>query len=265
MSDILDRLIETSYKLIEIAKGMLKSCQLKKNKVYSDSRFIVSFFFRRAWEMFESFIILIKENRLIDSLILLRSFCEMGINLGYIFTDKINKKEREIRALKYMFEGNSAQLKIINANLEDFKKFDRNIEGRRDELKKEKKRIEETLKNKYGEKKWDLPSIEIRANESGFEVVKSIYNQIYRYTSNIEHHNIFFGKDYVIKKECEPLESVEKFETLPHIKPPVSLFLFRIIFFEILGAFNNEFQLNWDKQVSEIRAIHEEEYQLLKE
>ena len=60
MSDSLSKLIETSYKMIDIAKGMLKSSQLKKNKVRSISRFVVSFFLRRSREMFESFLVLTK-------------------------------------------------------------------------------------------------------------------------------------------------------------------------------------------------------------
>ena len=93
---------------------------------------------------------------------------------------------------------------------------------------------------------------------------KKIYNQIYRYTSNIEHHNIFFGRDYVNKNRCEPRESLEKFSQLPHLKPPVILYLFRIIYIEVLGAFNDEFKLNWEKKLSEIKKIHEDEYPLLR-
>jgi predicted AlkP superfamily phosphohydrolase/phosphomutase len=265
MSENLEKLINTSYKLIEVAKGMLQSCQLKKNKVYSDSRFIISFFFRRAWEMFESFLILIKEKRIVDSAVLLRSFCDMGVNLGYIFSDKLDKKEKEIRAMEYMLEGDRAQLSIMNANIEEFKEFDSKIELRRDELKEEIRRIEEVLKNKYSKDDWKLPSIKERAKESGFEILKNVYNQSYKYFSNIEHHSIFFGQDYVDKESCEPKESTEKFEKLPHMKPTVNLYLFRIIFKEILGAFNDEFQLNWGKKLSEIRKIQEEEYKLLKE
>ena len=85
MSDNLNKLIETSNRMLEIAKGLAQSCQLKKNKVFSYSRFVASFFLRRAWEMFESFLTLVQENRIIDSAVLLRSFLEMGISLGYIF------------------------------------------------------------------------------------------------------------------------------------------------------------------------------------
>ena len=114
MSDNLNTLIETSYEMIETTKCMLQSCQLKKKKVYSTSRFVVSFFLRRSWEMFESFLILIKENRIIDSAVLLRSLLEMGISLGYIFAKDVDETENEIRALTYQLDGDRHQLKMIN-------------------------------------------------------------------------------------------------------------------------------------------------------
>ena len=109
MSESLNKLIETSLKMIETAKGMLQSCQLKKSKVYSTSRFVVSFFLRRSWEMFESFLILIKENRIIDSAVLLRSLLEMGISLGYIFAKDADETENEIRALTYQLDSPGAR------------------------------------------------------------------------------------------------------------------------------------------------------------
>lgn len=265
MSDSLKKLIETSYKMIEIAKGMLHSCQLKKNKVYSDSRLVVSFFLRRSWEIFESFIILIKEKRIIDSAILLRSLLEMGINLGYIFANNIDETENEIRALIYHLDGNRQQVKLINSNLEGFKEFDSNIEARRDELKEQIRFMEGVLKNKYRKDSWSLPKIEERANLSKSDVLKSAYNQSYRDLSNIEHHSILFGQHYVDSKDCEPIEEINHLEHYSQLKPSVSLFLFRIVFIEILGVFNDVFQLNWGKQLAEIRKLQDEEYTLLKD
>jgi len=95
--------------------------------------------------------------------------------------------------------------------------------------------------------------------------LKKVYNQVYGYYSNIEHHNIFFGKHYVDAENCEPKENIEGFEKLPHVKSSVALYLFRIIFIEILGVFNYEFQLKWGEKLSEMRKVHEEEYDLLKE
>ena len=265
MSENLNKLIETSLKMIDISKGMLKSCQLKKNKVYSTSRFVVSFFFRRSREMFESFIILTKENRIIDSAVLLRSLLEMGISLGYIFAKDIDETENEIRALTYQLGGDRQQLKLANSNLEGFKEFDINIEARRNELKEQIRIIEGILKDKYEKEEWDLPKIEQRAILSKSDVLKKVYNQSYRDLSSIEHHNMLFGQYYVDDKKCEPIEEIRHLDHFPQLKPAVSLFLFRIIFIEILSLFNDEFHLNWDKQVAEIRKFQDKEYRLLKD
>ncbi len=265
MSKSLSKLIDTSHKMIDIAKGMLQSCQLKKSKVYSTSRFVVSFFLRRSWEMFESFLSLIKENRIIDSAVLLRSILEMGINLGYIFAKDTDENENEIRALTYQLGGKRQQLKLINSNLEGFKEVDSNIEARRDELNEQIRMIEGVLKDKYGKEKWDLPTIEQRAILSGSDVLKKAYNQAYRDLSSIDHHNMLFGQHYVDSKECEPIEEINHLKHYPQLKPSVSLFLFRVVFVEILSVFNDEFQLNWDKQVAGIRKLQDEEYPLLKD
>lgn len=265
MSESLNKLIETSLKMIDIAKSMLQSCQLKKSKVYSTSRFVVSFFLRRSWEMFESFLILIKENRIIDSAVLLRSLLEMGINIGYIFAKDIDETENEIRALTYQLDGDRQQLKLTNSNLEGFKEFDSNIEARRDELKEQIRMIEGILKDKYGKEEWDLPKIEQRAILSKYDVLRSVYNQSYRDLSSIEHHSILFGKHYVDSKECEPIEEIKHLEHYSQLKPSVSLFLFRVVFIEILGVFNDVFKLNWDKQLAKVRKLQDEEYGLLKD
>ncbi len=265
MFESLNKLIETSLKMIDIAKGMLQSCQLKKSKVYSTSRFVVSFFLRRSWEMFESFLILIKENRIIDSAVLLRSLLEMGISLGYIFAKDIDETENEIRALTYQLDGDRQQLKLINSNLEGFKEFDSNIEARRDELKEQIRMIEGVLKDKYGKEEWELPKIEQRAILSRSDVLKKAYNQSYRDLSSIEHHNMLFGQHYVDSKKCEPIEEIRHLDHFPQLKPAVSLFLFRIVFIEIMGVFNDVFQLNWNKQVAEIRKFQDKEYRLLKD
>lgn len=265
LSEKMQKLVETSYDLIAIAKGMQESCHIKKKKVYSHSRYIISFFFRRAWEMFESFLILIKENKIIDSALLLRSILEMGMSLGYIFADDIDENENEIRAIEYILNGDKQQVKLINCNLEGFKEFDAKIETRRDELNKQIKTMEDVLKKKYDKEKWKLPSIEKRALLSKSQVLKMAYDQSYRDLSNIEHHNMLFGKHYVDGNECEPIEEINHLKHYSQLKPSVSLFLFRIVFIEILGVFNQVFQLNWNKQLAKVRKLQDEEYGLLKD
>lgn len=265
MSESITKLVESSNRMIELAKNTLHSCQLKKAKVYSESRFVVSFFLRRSWEMFESIIILIKEERVIDSALLLRSQLEMGFTLGYIFAKDLDENENEIRALIYHLNGNRQQLKLINSNLEGFKEFDPNIETRRDKLKEQIKEMEGILRDRHKREEWNLPPIEERVKQSGSEVLKSAYNQSYRDLSNIEHHSMLFGEHYVNEKECEPIEKINHLEHYSQLKLSVSLFLFRIVFIEILNVFNQVFKLKWEKQITELRKIQDEEYKLLKD
>ena len=193
LKDRTEALFEMCYELIKLAEQMLFTCRQKDKKVSSYSREAVAFFFRRSYEMIESFLILVQKNRLVDAALLLRSLCDMVINLTYITVDKEEKKKR---AMKYMLEGNRTQLKLINTNLKGFKEISANIEDRRERLKEDLAKMEKELKNDYGDEDWELPPIEQRAYKSG-EKVYNYYNLVYRTYSDIEHHNIFFGQAYI--------------------------------------------------------------------
>lgn len=266
MSDDMTKFIETSNKMIAVATGMLKTCKSKKKKVYSHSRFASSFLFRRSWEMFESFLILVKEGRIIDSAVLLRSFLDMGITLGYIFAKDIDEIENEKRACLYLIEGNKFQLKLANSNMDGFRKYDIKIEERRDELEKQVRDLETEFKKQFGEEEIIFPSsIEERAKQSNYEILRKVYDISYRVLSSIEHHSFFFGQGYVDGDECEPLEEINHLKRHPQLKLSVSLFYFKLIFIEVLNVFNEVFRLSWDKQVAELRALHDEEYVLLRD
>jgi hypothetical protein len=261
----LSKLIETGYRMIDVARSMQLACQRKKKKVYSHSRFVVSFFLSRAREMFESFLIFIKENRIIDSALLLRSLLEMGISLGYIFAADIDEAENEKRALRYLLDGDKQQLKLINSNLNGFKDFDPNIEKRRDELKDQIKTMESAFRDKFGDDNWDLPCIKERAKLSKSTVLQNAYNQSYRDLSNIEHHSILFGQHYVDSEKCEPKKEINHLKQHPQFKPAVSVFLFRIVFVEILSVFNDVFRLKWTEHIEVLRKLQDAECLLLKE
>ena len=256
----LDKLYVACDELIGLAKELLETCCLKKEKVKSYSRTLVSFYFRRSWEMLKSFIVLIKANRLVDAALILRSLCDMAISLGYMAADPERKK---IRAMRLMLNGNRTQLKLINTNLEEFKKIDSKVEVRRDELKEEIENIEAEWQKEYQEEKWDLPPIEQRAQKAG-EIVFNYYNLVYRPYSNIEHHNIFFGQDYVDKEKCEPIEDLEKFTKSAVFRPDITLYMFKGLFLVILSKFNNEFQLKWGDLIKEMLEEHKEEFMLYK-
>jgi hypothetical protein len=263
MSENLIKLVNSSKVMIELAKNMMLSCQLEKERVYSEAKFVMSFFLRRSWEMFESLIILINEDRIIESALLLRSQLEMGFSLGYIFAAGIDENENEVRALIYHLDGNRNQLALINSNLDGFKELDPNIETRRDELAKQNEQIKSYLRNKYGQDNWSLPNIEERAKQSGSDVLKSAYSQSYRDLSNIEHHTMLFGEHYVDEERCEPMDNVDHQKHYSQLKITVSLFLFRIVFIEILHIFNQLFKLNMAEKITEIRKIQDEDSKLL--
>jgi len=264
MGENLAKLIETSEKMIQVADDLLRACHRKEKKVCSQTRYVISFFLRRSSEMFESFLLLVKENRIIDAALLLRSLWEMGISLGYIFAKDIDETESEKRALRYLLDGDRQQLKLVIGNLDGFREFDPNIEKRRDILEGRINEMEGILKQKYKEKKWKLPSIEQRSKLSNYEVLRNAYNQAYRGLSNIEHHSYLFGDLYVDGKRCEPKRSPDHLKRYPQYKLEVSLFQFRLIFIEFLNVFNREFRLGHEKQLEELNKSQDEEYELLK-
>jgi len=258
----INQLYDACNRLIELAKQMLQDCHSKEQKVQSPYRGIVSFYFRRSWEMFESFIILIKNNRLVDAAVLLRSLCNMFIDLEYISVDPATK---ELKLLKYMLEIKRNQLTLINTNLDDLKKSDRNIGLRKDELDTNIKKIEEELKIKYPEEKsWELSPIEQRARKAGTTPFM-LYNMAYRYYSNIEHHNVLFGQYYVDEDICEPkLHPEEELKKLSLFQPEATLHMFSQLFFEITKKFSEEFQLNYEDKITEMMSLFKKEYNQLK-
>jgi len=261
MGDPLDELINTSYELLRLSKEVMHSCRLKKNKRISASRLIISFFLRRAQETFEAFLVLLRQHCVVDASLLLRSFAEVGINTAYIFYEE---KEKEKRSLQYIIEGDDAQRRLIASNIEAFKKFDPAIESRSRQLKESVRQAKDDFEKNFPGVSSSLPPINQRATQTGINILDSFYNQVYRFYSNVEHASMFFGRNYVDEKKCEPLENPKDITESPLFDPKVLLFLFRIIYFEILKAFNNEYKLNWEKKIFELYKRHESEYSLLK-
>lgn len=262
ISESLTKMIDTSYELLHLSNEVMHSCRLKKHKKSSAHRLIISFFLRRSQESFDAFLALLKEGRVVDASLLLRCYTEMGINAGYIFNEEENK---ELRSLQYIIEGDSSQLRLINGNMEGFKEFDQNIENRRDHLKKSIEAAKNDFKEKYPNEKPELPPLKQRAKTSGISILDKFYNQTYRYYSNIEHSTMHFGRDYIDENECEPLEHIEEIDKSSLFKPGVLLYLFRIIFIEILKTFNSEFHLDWAEEIETLYVKHESEYELIKE
>jgi len=206
-------------------------------------------------------LVLLRQHCVVDASLLLRSFAEIGINTAYIFYEE---GEKEKRSLQYIIEGDDAQRRLIDSNIEAFKEFDLDIESRNRQLKESVRQAKGDFEEKFPGVRSSLPPINQRATQTGINILDSFYNQVYRYYSNVEHSSMFFGKNYVDEEKCEPLENPKDITDSPLFDPKVMLFLFRVIYFEILKTFNNEYKLNWRKKILELYERHESEYALLK-
>jgi len=265
MKGNLGRLVKSSKKVIKVADDLLMSCHQETIEKYTHSKAAISFFLRRSSEMFESFLVLIKKNRIIDSALLLRSFLEMGITLGYIVSKEINETESEKRAFQFLIEGNDYQLRLANSNREGFRRTDKGFDKRISELNGQLEELKTKYREQFGEEYLEFPCIEQRAIRSEYEIFRNIYDQSYRLLSSIEHHSFFFGQNYVEIDNCRPIRDLEHLKHHPELKLGVSLFLFKSIYIEILNAFNDIHHLGREKQIAGLRILQEAEFRLLKE
>ncbi|MGD1009961.1 MAG: DUF5677 domain-containing protein [Candidatus Aminicenantales bacterium] len=254
MIDLVDRMICTGFEFIDLANEMMESCRKEKDKVALYSRPVISFFIKRATEGFESFLILLRRDRHADAAILFRSFCEMGINTDYIYSDPESK---EVRAMKLLVNEIREQKNILEKNKGVFGHEGLDVEER---LKKKKEDLEEMkreLLTRFREKDWKWPKLCKRVDASRSEVISNIYNLAYAYTSNIEHHDMYFGRDYISVDECEPAREIQP---NPLLRPDINLVMFRSILLVIMKTFNAEFHLNWQKELERLENMHEQEY-----
>jgi len=259
MSELFDQMMSSCYELIATARSMMESCRQKRNKRKSDSRLVISMFLNRSIELFESFLVLLKNNRLADSAILLRSFWEMGINTSYIFSDI---KLKEINALKFLINEEKEKTNLLRRNLEEFKKYDCNIEKRLKELEQQKIVMVDFFNKKYKTSDLKWPKIIDRAEKTKDRVVKKAYDQIYCYLCSIEHHDMSFGRNYIDEKTDEPLEHIK---TPPLLRPELNIIMARSILLVIMKTFDKEYCLKWEGVLKKLEVKHGKEYEEMKQ
>jgi hypothetical protein len=212
--------------------------------------------------MFESFLILLKADRKVDCVILLRSLCNMTIDFGYILDE--DEKAREVKAIKYLLAGDKEQKRLLERNIDEFRKYYPDLDPRLSVLAFNISTMENILTKKFGLANWSLPNIFERATEVGGEAL-NYYNHIYAYYSNVEHHNYMFGQAYVDIAKCEPLEKPEAIDKSSYFRPELILIMFRSLFHIILQGFNIEFRLKWKDKLDDLLKIHNKEYAAINE
>jgi hypothetical protein len=213
---------------------------------------------RRAIELSESFIILLKEDRAADYGLLLRSFVEMAIDTDYIFRDK---KEKELRAISYLLNEYIEDNKVLRKNKKEFEGNGLNVVARIAENKSKYDEEVAKVSMKYGQADWKWPNIFERAKDSPDWAVQQIYNMGYSFYCSIEHHSPSFGKHYIEDRGCKPLKKVKKPFLL---RSDINLILCRLILLVIMRRFNNEFNLHWADMLKQLREKHKLEYEEMK-
>jgi hypothetical protein len=186
----------------------------------------------------------------------------MAIDFGYVLDE--DEKAKEVKAIKYLLAGDKAQKKLLEKNIDEFKKHYPDLEPRLDILTSNISTMENILTKDYGVTDWSLPNISGRAKEVGGTALNS-YNQIYAYYSNVEHHNYLFGQAYVDMDKCEPLDRPKAIDKSTFFRQELILIMFRSFFLFILQGFNAEFRLKWKNKLDDLSKIHDEEYEAIKE
>ena len=258
MDEFLGAMAHTTEEFLRAADEMMASCRRKEKKQHSYCRLVISFFCSRAVELTGSFLLLIKENRLPDAGMLLRSFWEMGINTDFIYSDT---KTKEINSLKYVLEEQHTKIKLLERNSAEFESDGLDVEMRLREAKRDVEKTRKEIAEKYGEVDLRWPTIYERAKDSQNWVIRQAYNMAYAYLCNIEHHDMSFGQNYIDIDQCEPL-TVVKMPSL--LRPDVNLVMFRSILLVIMKTFNEEFGLNWGDALAKLEKMQDDEYAAIK-
>ena len=186
----------------------------------------------------------------------------MAIDLAYITKDS---KKKEVESIKYCIEGDKAQIKIINANLKGFRSIDSNIDLRKNQLEQNVENLIKHFRSTYlNETSWKYPRwISTRAEKAG-GLVLDLYNQVYKSFSNIEHHNIFFGQDYVNFEKYEPILSPKKVLKSDLYRPEFLLYLYEWIYLSTLYFFNREYRLGFKDELIKRIRVHKKAFAELK-
>lgn len=240
MTELADRMIATGYEFVELANKMMKSCRQKDNKVRTNSRAVISFFMSRAVEGFESFLLLLRNNRLADAEVLFRSFCEMGINTAYIYPDP---KLKDLLVMQFLLNESKEVIKTLNNNKDELRQDGYEVDERVAKKQSGLDKMKTDFANQFPGGDWKWPHIDERVKLSNSTVIHSMYYQVYAFASNVEHHNMFFGRDYIDLDKFEPAKVVE---LNPILRPELNMIIFRSILLVIMKTFNSEFQLKWD-------------------
>lgn len=244
---ILSFLIEHSQQKIGLAKSMYGSCIRKINKVKSNYRLIMSAYFARALEIFESILLLVQNNRITDAGVLLRNLANLIINLGYI------DKRRDERSTLFLYDLVTQHRKLYEKSKIFFYYIgkSRQVDYFIDYYRNEENRFHKIIKKNYpNAKPWDKVGIKERAK--AYPELENIYNLIYADLSRYEHHDFSAMRGYVNPNTYDPIIKTEPRRHSPVLNYEHILELANGIVGIVMELFNGEFQLKWKNKILEM-------------
>lgn len=244
---LLTSLIEHSEEKIELAKSLYESCVRKRNKVKSNFRLILSSYFSRPLEIFETILLLVQNDRITDAGVLLRSFSNLIINLGYIM------KKQEERATMLLYDMATQHRKLY----EKGKNFYQSIgkwhitERYYNFYKNQEKKYEKIIQRDYpNAKPWD--KVKIYEKAKTYHELQLVYDLVDADLSRYEHHDFSSMRDYVDTTTCNPILKTKGKRHSPVLYHERILMLANIIFGMVMEFFNGEYQLNWKNKIDEM-------------
>jgi hypothetical protein len=245
--DLPKEMIEHSMGLLRLGNSVNDSCLRKQHKVKSNYRLVLSAYFARSIEIFESIILLIKNDRVTDAGVLLRSLANLIINLGYI------DKNREERATLLLADGATQHLKLYKKSKSFFNSIgkSREVEGYIRHYENEKNKLSRIIRLKYPHAiPWE--DVKIIEKAKANQELQYIYDLLYSDLSRFEHHDFSASRVYVDPNTCNPILKSGAHRHSPVLNHIKILILSNIIFGIVLEFFNGEYQLKWKEKIDEM-------------
>lgn len=244
------KLFEHAEKIRDLALSMHKSCLRKQNKVLTNYRQVLSALFSRSLELFDSILILVREDRIVDAGLLLRSLTNLLINLGYI------DRNKEERATLMLFDL-ATQHKRLYMKLKEYPSSpanQRKVDHYLQHYTAQETLLKEEIERRYPDTTpWHKVRIIDRAAANSD--LQDIYNTIYADLSRFEHHDFSALRAYVNPDTCNPVITTGPKRHSPLLNHESILESTIPMVGIIMEFFNSEYQLKWHPKIVELNRI----------
>jgi hypothetical protein len=242
----IEELFKHSEEMLRLAGSLYDACRRKENKVRSKYRMVLSAYFSRAHELYESILLLVRANRITDAGVLLRSLSNLIINLNY-FAEK-----KEERATLFIQDAVRIELRFLTNNRDFFDPIwtAKEVDAKIKDLNDQKAEIDDMVNRDYPNAQALPRHILDRAIID--KEMKHNYSLVYADLSRFEHSDFSGSMAYVDADTCNPImrSGVKVHSAI--LNHRAILFLANTFLGMLFEFFNEEFQLNWKTQVHDL-------------